>query len=635
MPKTDLESHINSLGHQVIEEKGWRTFRDFKVDVSKKHLTMGAYITLAERRISILVPEFFNEILDLMVHQEKLSGTRNNLVDALVYTAIVHEHGHHQHCPKHREGIKRIMAGSFDALKGMEHKKERIESLCFYIHNLFSDTILDTINAHTDPKKEKYRLGRDLIHLVAAHSQSVMARRLGQKKSRPDKAMALFYNSCHLLQERNLEIGDRMQKYLPKFFIGYPRYTRKIIDIFTGDKALSDYVIKRELNEEMTCYLVDRLQDTSLWNRMSYDYTNIIYPFIKKEEEYMNNSFTRGEGNSSGNSSGDKDCNSEDDENKSCQSGSNGTGDEDENNKGKAPKDLQDFLDGLFEEDAERDGSASSFVPNLALLDKLYKERAGKLALAAEEEVNQNLTYSVGSEPMPLSEFKIEDVDWASTRIHEKNDGTVDIELYRKNNPLNVSIETEENPWGIPDLSFIFDSSLSMLFKPFEGDGRGEYHLAALTFYSILRNLEEEGIAPLLNYNVINFSKETKASGWQSYADIVQVKKALFDYQGNMTMLNPKKLAELREKRLDNFLSFMLSDGGFNTQKNEDKVVEEIEKMQATGGIGFYYFNIGPSGSFAKTLRQKGIPVQNIDSVEDFMGTTIRFTRGLYGELKK
>jgi len=27
--------------------------------------------------------------------------------------------------------------------------------------------------------------------------------------------------------------------------------------------------------------------------------------------------------------------------------------------------------------------------------------------------------------------------------------------------------------------------------------------------------------------------------------------------------------------------------------------------------------------------------VQNIDSVEDFMGTTIRFTRGLYGELKK
>jgi hypothetical protein len=214
----------------------------------------------------------------------------------------------------------------------------------------------------------------------------------------------------------------------------------------------------------------------------------------------------------------------------------------------------------------------------------------------------------------------------------DKN-GSKKITLYRRDVPLQIDSNVSENPSGIFDLSFIFDSSGSMGFEPFEMPPRGQYHFAALAFYCILKDLQERGIAPLIKYNLINYSNFTRASGWKPYSEIENVKRALFDYQAGGTILNPKELEKLRTTRQDNFISFMLTDSGFNLQENTDQVVREVEEMRKIGNIGFYLFQMGSPSDFSKRVEDIGFPVQYISSAEDFMNTTIRFTSDLYGRL--
>ena len=53
------------------------------------------------------------------------------------------------------------------------------------------------------------------------------------------------------------------------------------------------------------------------------------------------------------------------------------------------------------------------------------------------------------------------------------------------------------------------------------------------------------------------------------------------------------------------------------------------------GGLGFYLFQHGGTGltHFSKKVKSAGGQVQVINSVEDFMNKTIKFTKDLYGEV--
>src|SRR3989344_9625783 len=259
-------------------------------------------------------------------------------------------------------------------------------------------------------------------------------------------------------------------------------------------------------------------------------------------------------------------------------------------------------------------------------LDQLYRERAGHVRLIAESPDRElpKMELLIGSEEMPLSDFNPRTVDWSSTRI-----GPRGVQLYRKVPGFTLPIKDEDTPGGIPDLSFIVDSSSSMKFDPWEGTG--EYHIAALTIYSLMRYLEEEALAPLLNFNMINFAGATVESGWQSYHDIERVKRTLFDYQCLGTYLDPNALRNLRLNRRDEFICFMLSDTGFNDPANTQDLLRQVDAMIAKRGIGFYLFQIGDHSEFSLGVEERGLPVQCIKDVQEFQDMTIAFTRELYG----
>ncbi len=613
----DLESHIERLCIKTLDEKGWKTFKDIEVKALDQPYPMAACITLDDRRIKINVSHDLYKITDDMIKEEKMVRSAESLLEPLMYFGVVHEYGHHQYCPRSREELQQMLEGIFESIQGRECDLETIKGLCLDVHNMFSDTVLNTINSLTDAKKDSYREGLDTFYALAGS----YTKKLGFK-GRWDKALTLFFESNQLLCNTSKYVNEKIhKKYFPRFFPGFSRYRKKILNVFTGDEKLTKLVLERKLNDEDTQRLVKRLNDTSLWKKIAYDYTNIVYPFLKQmseqEKEMLKNSFSR-ETPSSGR--GSKKSSGKDDHNKQG---------------GNKKNPLDEILDKLLKNEKHQPYS-SPFLVQFWKLDQLYKSRAGRLALYAEEEnpCNQD-EEKMSVEEMTLEEFEPKDTDWASTRMLTKKDGTRHLELYKYSNPLILPFESEEKPVGIPDLSFIFDSSGSMDFRPFEGEGRGEYHFAALAFYSILDFLEKEGLAPLLNYYLINFSETTYASGWCPYGEINKVKMTLFDHQGSGTELDPQALKDLSYNRRDNMLCFMLSDTRFNSDKNEQQVIQEVDKMIGAGGVGFYLFQLGYPSTFSKAMEERDLPVHYVMSTEDFMNKAIRFSKSLYGEIVK
>jgi hypothetical protein len=552
--------------------------------------------------------------------------------------------------------------GRRETIEKKEFKKEKIQELCFYIHNLFSDTVLNTINAHTDQDKQEYRDGLDFFYLLMSNYNRSKER--GFFKRRADKAHTLFINSNQLLCQTNPEIENKMRKYNARFFPGFPRYKKKLLSIFTGDESLTEALLKRELSEESAEYLAGRLQDMSLWNQMSKDYTEIIYPFLRNRYNWTGNSFipqTRKKDKSKKNSqkkqsqgmgNSGKKQEKEMKKNKKSQKGGGQSEDKKQTEKnrtrnGEKPSNpSEDMLEDMMKNLIIRKGHkpfSSTYVKYAKRLDRLYNQRAGRLAIFAHDSNKESPHYekNLGKEELPLDQMITRGVDWGATKIINRKDGKKDIHIYSGDFPIVLPFEHEENPGGIPDLSFIFDTSSSEKFDPFKG--YGEYHYACLAFYSILNYLEENGLAPLINYNIINFSDITIPSGWKTYSEIFEIKRILFDYQSGATILNPSALEEMRITRKDNFISFMLTDGGFNLRNNTLDVIKEIENIVNSGAAGFYLFLLNSDVGFARehensrnfinAMNDLKVPVHPISSSKDFLYKTIEFGKNLYGRL--
>ncbi len=678
-PNKNLEEEINKLCRQIVDEKGYKTFRDIDTKVMPDMMVLGAFISFLDRKITTMVGQDFYGAVDKVIEQEGLGTSSDSFIPTALYTIVTHEYNHHWECPINKENMQLILEGLFESINGREYRKDRIIQGCLDVSNMFSDTIINTIAAHTDIDKNRYRQGLDLTYLLMGNYTKRKAKQKG------DKAFTLFLNTNQALCQTSPQMNEKMQKYLASFFLGHERYKRKVLDIFTGDETLTKAVLSRDVGSQAAADLVGRLRNVSEWKHMAKEYADIIYPFLKKRNEWLDNSFTRRqqgqnsqqgpqqssgqqqspqqssdskqkkqESSSSGDSQQKKPEQNKDDKNKSLSSQDKKKQEEksanekkDERKQSAGKKDdknekksaAEELLDKLFEKD-EKNAYKSPFVHQFYLLDELYKKRAGKISLFAHDNKRTSPEHEIylGKDVMPFDEFRSKDIDWASTRIFTGKDGEKSFELYRRDLPITLPFESEMSDKGIPDLGFIIDGSISMDFKPFEGDGVGEYHLAVLTFYSMLNDLEQKGVAPLINYLAMNFGLpgDTRSSGWRTYSEIDEVKKTLFDYpSAGGTYIDRKALADFRLDRKDNCLLFMLSDTMFSSPENTLEIISEVDEMLGSGGIGLYLFQIGSKTPFSIAMEDRGVGVNYIESAQDFLDQTIIFTRDLYAEATK
>lgn len=695
---------VELMCRRIIGERGWLPFNDLDIieyERQKGEPVMQAAIRLDNRQIQIKVAKDIMPKLEQMIIGHDLKFTPGLLLDNMTKFAMVHEHGHHIFCPRRDDFFKNILEGCADAIKGRETSSEKIVSMCFNLHNLFSDTVLNTINSHSDREKEEYRLGLNLFYqqlgFLRQESPKLSSLLLPYPKPtfhkrKLDKAMTLFINSNHILSAIDKENASKVSQYYPLLFLESARHSKKLVDIFTGDPALTRAVYDQDFSGTAASDLIDRLKEYSLWKEMAFQYTKIIYPYMRDEYRALESSFTKKyddskdqkkssqsgngpkrESNDPGNgqpqNAPGNQPKQDKKENKGQQDKGQGQGQtpntpekdkKDSSSSGKEDKNqsinptpgnmttakqsraerragnsaMKDLIKQLLEGKIADPQVDSEFLKHYNRLDELYQSRAGRIKLLAED-ANNEMTYDYrfGSTELPLSEFELRDIEWSSTRILGRNDGTQDIQFYKRDMPLTLDLRTSESASGILDLSFIFDSSGSMHFEPFSGEGKGNYHFAVLTFYSILKDLQERGLAPLINYNVINYASFTRDSGWQPYSQLEKVKRSMLDYQKGTTILDPEALKKLRTTRKDNFISFMLTDGGFVEPENEAAVVSEVGEIKKIGNIGFYLFQMGGRSSFSEKLERMDVPVHYIRSAEDFMENTIKFTSDLYGRL--
>src|SRR3989344_28399 len=226
--KEKIEQDLESICRGIIEEKKWKPFSDISVEVDDFPAVIGAHITLKDWRIKILAsPELYpaaeqlrrDEKLDIFFQEKNnpeliTEVTTEMIVEKIMYALVVHEYGHYRWCPSTQEGLQRILSGVHDAIHKREYKKERIERICFELHNQISDVILNTLNARADPQKEKCREGLDLPYLLMANH----AKR--KYKQRGSKDFELFLHANLLLSDTHPQMFEKIKKYGPWLVFG-------------------------------------------------------------------------------------------------------------------------------------------------------------------------------------------------------------------------------------------------------------------------------------------------------------------------------------------------------------------------------------------------------------------------------
>jgi len=636
-----LKSRIKNKCLEIIEEKGWGTFDDISVDIMDEDvLPFLFYMNLIDRTINIRVCKDWNDKIIKFTEDKKIRFSPKEVENSILYSAVIHEYGHHKYCPRTKEGFEKIVDGAYETLEELDSNRKRIISFCSNIMNLFSDTILNTITSHTDTNKEKFRIGYYFLQLFSASYNKYLREEFSPIKlfkKKMDKGMSLFCSSNFILCDIPTEYSEKINKYYAAFFVEYQPVIEKIIRIFSGDAEIAKDILSKKKNASA---ILNRIQDMSLWKQMTVEYTRVLFPYMKREYEEQKSSFTKFMKDnlpSQGASSSKTENRTENNDEKNNEKDPNGKKDENDTNgrtsQEKNYDDKETIKNYLAKLEADKQGIpySSPFLMEFWRLDDLYRKRAGRLSILASDETRpaSKYEYMYGSEPISLDEFDHRNIEWSSTRCIKDIKGRKNIKIFKRNLNLDMEFDGPEiSPGGIPDIAFVFDSSSSMEFKP--NEGIGEYHFAVLAFYSILHDLEQKNLAHIINYSAINFSEKTIYSGWKEYSEINYIKKAIFDYQGSYTKLDPNVLSDLRTGRKSSFIVFMLSDLGFNFKNNENLVYDQMILMSKLG-VGFFIFQLGGVNSFSTRLMRDGIPIYNIRTAEDFLNKSVEFTKELYG----
>jgi|GEM_PF-2372765 len=168
----------------------------------------------------------------------------------------------------------------------------------------------------------------------------------------------------------------------------------------------------------------------------------------------------------------------------------------------------------------------------------------------------------------------------------------------------------EKQKGAFPDICFIIDTSASMaddveskislgsanlakkLMKSrfffgetnYSWSDKSKYHHVLLGFNGVLKWLQSHGIAPYIQYNLITFSRQTRASGWKNYEQIDDCKRLAYSPEFNTTLIEEKILKKELLGR-EPFLLITLSDGEIFNWNKSTKGYSPHRLKNIIGGI--------------------------------------------------
>lgn len=626
---------IERICDQIIEEKRLRRFRDRRIIVTPTGFPVRAHLSLNDRRIQLTVSRRFEPLVQSMIRKHKLEVNVETACEAIVYHLLVHEFNHHHYCPHSVFLFEQIIDGIRRVVEKKEIREWKIRRVCLDIHNMFSDTVINAIESHSDPSK-RYRLGQDLAQLLVLFYRSQT-----KWSGKSDKAMRLFLESNMLLSSTSDEIYEQARHYLPKFFWNQDRIVRDIIELFLQEPGLIDRALNKDLLDFDSTEIVNRLCDYKQWPLQAEDYARIIYPYLKQSHDWLENPFTEyeaepsalskireaGVGNGSRGRKGDAGTMTQPGNGDPAPGAAAGqpvsssykTQFLSESDVGNKEEQTQQSNGSTTPHRGARSGELKNDYQSL---NGFYEERAGNIRLEGEF-VDQSLEVLTGIEETDLS--NLSKLRLSSSFVLTRPDGSLYLSLKKRAFPLTIDSRGGETVSGLPDLCFVFDSSGSMAFQP--SAEQGEYHIALLAFYSILHELEAKGVASVLRFNALNFSDTTFASGWRPYYEIEVVKRVLLQHQNGGTRIDVGKLAAIRHERKDGYLLFLLSDLEIS---NVSELEAELIKTHQSKAANVLIFKLGGKNLLSARLAEAGMNIFYISTAADFMKGSITIARSVY-----
>lgn len=268
--------------------------------------------------------------------------------------------------------------------------------------------------------------------------------------------------------------------------------------------------------------------------------------------------------------------------------------------------------------DTARGNGGGSLTPSSFpnLLTQWYADRASEVSLSLSQGAD-------GMEQLPVSPLVVRPVDesrmpplseinWPRTLLfpHKNNEESSRLQLYWNEHYVTVPVPSASMSSSMPDISFWVDSSESMTYEPFQKQGRYDLLLRAL--FGVFRWIETQTYAPYLNYSALNFSAETKYSGWKSWQNRQDIYNLLFDHQNGRTTLDITIFEKLIREASRPFIVVMVTDGELKNWKAvSSRIIGRFDLSK-----NFILIQIGNVSKLFTTLREKGFPTHVIENAE-------------------
>ena len=268
----------------------------------------------------------------------------------------------------------------------------------------------------------------------------------------------------------------------------------------------------------------------------------------------------------------------------------------------------------------EIDTSGLSFVTDEILLPTLYRQRIKPVTVQIHTPLlAQNYNYTWLNREIIHDPSQIAAFDPLKTIFLPNSE---EVLLYHKTLPLSITTPTPGSHRSFPDIAFVVDNSGSMDWDP--ATASGKYDAVIIMIFSLLHWLETKHFAPLLRYQLMCFSTQTRTTGWLDYYHLEELYRVLFHYEGSGTRIAAQPFETLLKSSHKKAI-LMLSDGEI-TNHVEVKLLLEKYKSQ----IIFLYVQLGPATKMTAHLHDLKLPVLFIKDPRRLPALALEFFGRLY-----
>ena len=571
------------------------------------------YINLSTWDIFINIQKGFIE--HVKAYKDKYMVEAPSLAEDLLRAYIIHEYGHFSVCPFSNEYYKLILNSMYKTIEPLVTSQKMCEVYTQVISNLFSDTIVNVLGSVRYPEfKASLQHIYCLDFFISNSKQKGIFKFFKRKKF--DEAISVAISAMVNMGPLDTDI---LNKYYP-FSYKRLRYVNRILNVF----SLGEYKQIKGMPEFYNI-IHKNMGLRGNWDQMAKEYALILYPLMKKDMKSSKSSFDR-HSEKQGESSGSSDTKKKEKSNPLKDKKGNKPEIPYPNKEGSKkstpePKENESNFSKVFNEIDKENKKRSEYVKDFYSINKKLEDRARDIVFKSDIRSNTpSYGYKYGPEENDLLNISIKNIDWGSTKISRSSSGINVVSLFENKSDLVIDIDSEGPVVSsIPDISFIVDSSGSM----------GDIYLEVVTvIYSILKYLVKIGKAHLINYCSINFSDETRYSGWVPFNDIDVVKKNIINYQGDNTYLDLEIVKKMHSERKDNFITLIITDGHLSNDLRE-----LLESTYATHQNSVHCLVIGYNKGFIEGLRGTQVSYQSVEDIDTLYNAPLVIAKNVYGEI--